>query len=318
MYFLEKQRVSQDVRDGLRNFDFSATQGMMFIHTTGGTHFGDDAERTGLPGLARAVRQLNQESQEDLQVDFAASSIGSLNDDFLQNVHAAARGEDMITRANLASSKAKSGFFKPPSKSSNASMGIRDKVRIYFPTHDTVTSSRAGAAGTICLNRKWFESASFPRTAFRDYRSTRSGLLSHNKILYARGKKGGEASRPQNLAWAYVGSANMSESAWGKLVYDKKEKAWKISCRNWECGVLLPVPEEKLGPQQGATGPIKQEADEDSETESEDESSGKDVPREVDDIVGIDVFDDVVQPPFEIPGARYGGKQPWFFLESNR
>lgn len=322
LYFLKRQGVDKDVRNGILNFDFSATQDIMFIHTTGGTHYDEDAERTGLLGLARAVRQLKLDCQEDLQIDIAASSIGSLNDDYLRNVHAAARGADMIQRANAASSKAKADFFKPATKSPSESVGIREKVRIYFPTHETVTSSIAGAAGTICLNRKWFESDTFPRTSFRDYRSTRSGLLSHNKILYARGKTEGHDGT-KDIAWAYVGSANMSESAWGKLVYDKKEKTWKISCRNWECGVLLPVPQEKLAPRNKAISlkeTIKKEKieGEDSETESEEEQVSVKPDSKNEGTVGIDVFDGVVRPPFEIPGPRYGGQQPWYFLESKR
>ncbi|KAF2486311.1 tyrosyl-DNA phosphodiesterase I, partial [Neohortaea acidophila] len=191
LYFLRRQQLDRDVREGLLNFDFSATEGMMFVHTVGGSHFDDEAERTGLSGLAHAVRQLGLESQDGLQVDFAASSIGSLNDDFLKTVHAAARGEDMIARAETATTttKPKADFFKPSTtttprpRTAAATQDIRDLLRIYFPTHNTVTASKAGSAGTICLNRKWFESEKFPRTCFRDYRSTRTGLLSHNKIL---------------------------------------------------------------------------------------------------------------------------------------
>ena len=44
-------------------------------------------------------------------------------------------------------------------------------------------------------------------------------------------------SRP----WTYVGSANCSESAWGKLVKEKTTTLPKLNCRNWECGVIVPV-----------------------------------------------------------------------------
>ena len=133
-------------------------------------------------------------------------------------------------------------------------------------------------------------------------------------------------------------------------MYGKKEKAWKIVCRNWECGVLLPVAEQKLADFNGVTeGVVKKEDGgkangEDSETESEDEafpngtvqSKRKKVeaddsetesegetetkgkrPRS-DDLVGIEVFKDLVEPPFEIPGAEYDGKQPWYFLEQHQ
>lgn len=290
MYFVQKQGLPQDAMDGILNFDFSATKDIAFVHTVGGMLYGDEAQRTGLPGLAQAVRQHGL-TTTDLDIDFAASSMGSLKDEFLKNVQAAAKGENMIERAEAATSKTKSSFFQIK-KSAPDEHSIRDKVRLYFPTHETVTSSTAGGAGTICLNRKWFEDMTFPRRCFRDYISTRPGLLSHNKILYARGVRnsdedGDEASSAsEKVAWAYVGSANMSESAWGKLVYDRKEKKWKLNCKNWECGVLLPVKTEGAGVEAGKEG-----------------------------VVDMNVFKNFVEPPFMYPGLEYEGREPWYFME---
>lgn len=46
----------------------------------------------------------------------------------------------------------------------------------------------------------------------RDCQSRREGLLMHNKMLFVRSQKSQKS--PQPIAWAYVGSANLSESAW--------------------------------------------------------------------------------------------------------
>ena len=231
MHFLEKQGLDRDVRDGVLNFDFAATTHMAFVHTVGGISWRDDAERTGFLGLSSAVRQLGLRT-DDVEIDFAASSIGSLNNDQLHNIHSAARGENIIARSTATVAKPKADFFKQLATGPATKLvSVRDKVRIYFPTHETVTASIAGAAGSICISRKYYENMPFPRSCFRDYVSVRSGLLSHNKILYARGKRR-EGLALKDVAWVYVGSANMSESAWGKLVYDKKEKAWKLNCRN--------------------------------------------------------------------------------------
>jgi len=281
LFFCQRQGIDQDVRDGVLDFDFGATAKTAFVHTVGGVSYGANAERTGLPGLAKAVRDLDIGST-DPEIDFAASSIGSLNDDFLHHVQAAASGQDMVKRAEAAVSAAKSSFFQAKTKSPS-DHSIRDKIRLYFPTQETVTSSKAGAVGTICLSRKWFEAMTFPRRCFRDYISTRHGLLSHNKILYTRGVRK-EGDEEEKVAWAYIGSSNMSESAWGKLVYDKKAKEWKLNCRNWECGVLLPV------------------------DVSANEGKG---------VVGMDVFDDVLEPPFMYPGLEYEDREPWYFQEKN-
>ncbi|KAK0281450.1 hypothetical protein LTS00_012454 [Friedmanniomyces endolithicus] len=362
LFFLEQQALDQDIRDGVLNFDFSATTRMRFVHTTGGTFHGDEAARTGLLGLSRAVRDLNLQTAADLHLDFAASSIGSLHDEFLRSLHSAARGEDLIASAEATAQKAKTGFFQPPAARPKttakvapaAVVGIRDLFRIYFPTRATVQASTAQAAGTICLSRKWYENMSFPRSVFRDYVSVRKGLLSHNKILYARGRQqqqlsqgqsqgqgqgqgagrgqdGVEAApaRPRDVAWAYVGSANLSESAWGKLSFDKKAKGWKVGCRNWECGVLLPVPEERL---RGATARegkveravVKKESvegeGEDSETESDDDGEGDfgEGVGEREQVMGMEVFDGLAKPPFECPSREYEGREPWYFQERMR
>ena len=62
---------------------------------------------------------------------------------------------------------------------------VRENFRIYFPTHDTVKSSKAGFAGTICFQSKWYNSQAFPRHAMRDCKSTRAGLLMHNKVRHS-------------------------------------------------------------------------------------------------------------------------------------
>ena len=157
----------------------------------------------------------------------------------------------------------------------------------------------------------------FPRVCFRDYVSTRKGLLSHNKILYARGKRTIDTNQAsKDIAWVYVGSANMSESAWGKLVYDKKEKAWKINCRNWECGVLLPVPAEAL---QSSQPKVDQKLeDSGSETESESESLTTDAAIDADALVGMEVFNGLVDLPFEHPAHAFNGREPGYFQEQQR
>ncbi|KAK0288337.1 hypothetical protein LTR91_021900 [Friedmanniomyces endolithicus] len=356
LFFLEQQTLDQDILSGILNFDFAATAHMRFVHTAGGTFFGGQAQRTGLLGLSRAVRDLDLPTAADLHLDFAASSIGSLNDDFLRSLHSAARGEDLIAIAEATSKQSKAQFFQPPAAkpttkttaataaaaSAAAVVGIRDLFRIYFPTRATVAASTAGAAGTICLSRKWYENMSFPRSVFRDYVSVRKGLLSHNKILYARGKQQrrqltgedldgngdgdgvGEVGR--DVAWVYVGSANMSESAWGKLSFDKKAKGWKLGCRNWECGVLLPVSSEKLlevrRAEGGAVQKVKREKveGEDSETESDDdgERDGGERVGKGGHMVGMEVFDELVKPPFVYPGREYEGREPWYFQERMR
>lgn len=67
----------------------------------------------------------------------------------------------------------------------------------------------------------------------------------------------------------------------GRLVKDRTTKEPKLNCRNWECGVMVPVPAEH-----GGRGPL-----------------------------GMDVFQGHVPVPMETPGDKYGDKRPWFYSD---
>lgn len=91
-----------------------------------------------------------------------------------------------------------------------------------------------------------------------------------------------------------MGSANLSESAWGRLVQDRTTKQPKLNCRNWECGVLVPILDKD--------NPLDKVPDNDS---------GK---RATESADMLDVFRDTVPVPMTVPGQRYGpGLKPWFF-----
>lgn len=344
-FFLRKMGCEDDILEGVLNFNFSNTKHLAFVHSIGASaHYGEDMERTGYVGLSKAVRELNSSlecsmsSTSNLHIDYVASSIGSLNDAFLTIIHNAARGEDATVTP-----KSLSGLAPKPFQNTTSTINIRDRFRTYYPLHSTVTSSKAGSAGTICLKSDWWKGAPFPRGCFRDYRSKRPGVLSHNKILYARGVN----DKGQQVAWQYVGSANLSESAWGKLSWDKKRKEWKLGCRNWECGVIVPVSmqEPTSGEQETKSKEPEvvvlsddEDEDQDAETESENEddstdSEGGDTTKNVvkgeaknvtrssknksnpvearAEVPGMEVFG-TENIPFEYPGAGYDGKDPWF------
>ena len=113
---------------------------------------------------------------------------------------------------------------------------LRDHMRVYFPSEKTIDQSRGGRdvrttypaeqairqwmeltelkqnAGTIFFMSRWWDQTAFPKAVLRDCRSKRAGLLMHNKVFYVRQKSSSASSTPSGFA--YVGSANMSESAW--------------------------------------------------------------------------------------------------------
>lgn len=256
-YFLEKQSLPQTVLSGLERFDWSATGPYAFVHSVGGISYSTSAARTGLTGLSSAVRQLGLTSTKT-QVDMCASSVGALTDAKLSNLHAAARGD-----FNIPFSASGRATIFPQS----ATVDIKSSFRLYFPTHDYVASSPRGGVdngGTIWFNRNHYEKPTFPKSAFREFKSTRGHLLSHCKMLFVRGvstpasdpangtsklfKKKSDTPNAEQVAYVYAGSANCSDAAWGTLVAEKKAGPNKgqlhMTCNNWECGVLIPI----LGP----------------------------------------------------------------------
>ncbi|KAH7132477.1 tyrosyl-DNA phosphodiesterase-domain-containing protein [Dendryphion nanum] len=260
--FLEAQNIDPVVTKGVLKFDFSSTQKIEFVHSIPGHLTEQYSGRTGLPGLSTAVRRLGLDHVQDLQLDYATSSLGALKESTLRQLYRASRGERSLL-INDTQSK------------------VLENVRVYYPTNDAVAQSTGGpdCGGIITLGRKDYDNDAFPKSCLRQHVSNRPGLLSHNKILLARGCK--QDGKP--FAWVYVGSANLSESAWGSQRILKSGKEGKFTIRNWESGVLVPVADSAFeGVKSGEVPPLS-------------------------------VFKDTIEIPFECPGEGFGNKQPWFF-----
>jgi hypothetical protein len=105
-------------------------------------------------------------------------------------------------------------------------------------------------------------------------------------------------------AWAYVGSANLSESAWGRLVKDGTTKQPKLNIRNWECGIVIPVP---MPMQHQHSGCTKTQGKEKKADKWADESQAGPP--------SMDVFLDVIPVPMIVPGEEYGGGRPWLYTQ---
>ena len=286
LYFLDAMGMDDDVKEGMLKFDFAKTGNLGFVHTIGGAHLGEHSKRTGYLSLSHTVRTLGIQTEDPVEIDFTTSSVGSLNEAFLKTIHNAAKGqEDGNSKAAANGKRPKSNFFAKTSEAKNkSSPNAEECFKIYFPTEDTVLKSTGGPqnGGTICFQSKWYDAPAFPKYRLRDYQSTRKGLLSHNKIMYVRGKRQKDDGSRVPMAWAYVGSANLSESAWGKVVTDKATKQPKLNARNWECGVVMQVPLD------GNDG------------------TGEDL--------SMNVFKDTIGLPFTWPAEEYGARRPWFFM----
>lgn len=89
----------------------------------------------------------------------------------------------------------------------------------------------------------------------------------------------------------------------GRLVQDRTTKSPKLNCRNWECGVVVPVlPEDEDATfQSKGKGKAPEEGDIDAESPT-----------------SLGIFKDTIPVPMVLPGRKYadGGLKPWYFMES--
>ncbi|KAL6887075.1 phospholipase D/nuclease [Trichoderma evansii] len=226
VYFLQATGVGEKMVASLANYDFSRTADIAFVHTI--------------------VADLGLAASDPVDVDLVALCVARSveptdGDD----------GIDEFKKQGSASSRSSARMPTEATKTTTTVTSqeqlLRERFRIYFPTDHTVSNSRGGrnAGGTICVQAKWWRSPTFPRELVRDVIS-RDRLLMHSKMIFVRRRVGdSQAVIRQSPGWAYVGSANLSESAWGRLSKDRSTGGIKLNCRNWECGVIIPVPESK-------------------------------------------------------------------------
>ena len=190
IYFLEAMGLEHSIIDSIYNFDFTATTDLGFIHSIGGEHSGESWQRTGYCGLGQAVKRLGLGTEKSLHIDFVTSSLGALNDDFLVMLYLSAQGDNGLKEYRWRNPPVVSKKKKVPQQDSQPVDNsrerllshLRDRFSVYFPTHNTVKSSLAGSAGTICFRSNWYNSPSFPREVLRDCKSVRPGMLMHNKV----------------------------------------------------------------------------------------------------------------------------------------
>ncbi|KAJ5205467.1 Tyrosyl-DNA phosphodiesterase [Penicillium cf. griseofulvum] len=292
VYFLQASELHRNIIKKLDDFDFSETKRYAFVHTVGGTNTEDKWQRTGFSGLGRAVKTLGLETKAPINVDYVASSLGNINTPFLRSIYLACKGDNALLDYELRTANKRDTALVTAHNRE-----CLDHFRIYFPSDATVRevhNNPKHAIGTICFNPAWWSGANFPRDTLRDCVSER-GVLMHNKLAFVHPST--PIDMPDNKecrGWAYVGSANLSESAWGRIVKDPKTKLLKMNCRNWECGVLVPIINEKKS------------GEKDKAAETQGTVPSAPLPAEV--------FGDTVPVPMRVPAVPLTeNRKPFFF-----
>ncbi|KAJ5545460.1 hypothetical protein N7535_006154 [Penicillium sp. DV-2018c] len=296
VYFLESSDLHPKIIKKLENYNFSETKRYAFVHSIGGANMGDRWRRTGFSGLSRAIKTLGLETKSPIDIDYVTSSLGSVNIHLLLSIYLASQGHDAELGYDLRTNKKMGQSVEKYSKE------CLDRFRIYFPSEQTVRAAHENpsqTAGTICFNQSFWTRPGFPQASLRDCVSER-GVLMHNKLLYAHPST--PIEMPDNKecrGWAYVGSANLSESAWGRLVKDTSTKGLKMNCRNWECGVVVPIITEK------------------TDDSVQQEGKGKEKEKEVtptSNPLPVEVYKDVIPVPMKLPAIPLSQQRKPFFL----
>jgi hypothetical protein len=88
------------------------------------------------------VSALNLKASDDIEIDYVAPSLGSVNNDLINAIYYAAQGDDGLKEYCQRTAKGRTNR----AGTSEDTMGpkLKDGFRIYFPSHDTVAQSRGG------------------------------------------------------------------------------------------------------------------------------------------------------------------------------
>ncbi|KAJ5280032.1 hypothetical protein N7478_005404 [Penicillium angulare] len=319
VHFLKASTLNENVIAKMDKFDFTETKRYAFVHTIGGTNGPNSEEswrRTGYCGLGRAVSHLGLRSFSPINIDFVASSIGSLNDEFLRAMYLSCKGDDGLAeyamRYNNSSSVSQSAN-NHHRHMMKAGDEWRDRFRVYFPSDKTARRAHQHpeeTAGTVCFQSKWWKAAKFPKHVLRDCVSHKTVLM-HNKLAFVWPSEPIALENNQECkGWAYIGSANLSESAWGRLVKDRTENKPKLNCRNWESGVLVPI----ITPIDTASDSGKRSESSFSEGTLQ-VGSESSTPKIEASNLPTEIFQGTVPVPMKVPApALSQSRPPWFFM----
>jgi len=204
----------------------------------------------------RVIQDLGLDNPTHLELDYSGSSINSLTTTLLQQLYAAGSGLEPSHPVPVHT--------------------VHAHVRVYYPSKRSVHASNGGvAAGShFFLRERHWRSLACPRACVRQLEPLRRGLLSHQKLLFARGRRGDGSC----FAWVYIGSANPTSAAWGRLTRHG------ISINNHECGIVACVPANQLRFADATPLP------------------------------SIASFDQLLPVPFAYPGQLFSSHEPpWFF-----
>lgn len=198
------------------------------------------AEQYGLSRLRKVVKHLGlglgDKAEDEVRLDICTASVGNISERWLTAFHKCAMGQEEI------------GVVAPEDEEEDDGGDLAEKMRLFCPSVDEVRNASADsqdAASNIgCHLRPWDKPPRAVKRIFQRYRSNDTGRLFHQKLIMAYDPRKPEDETPY---YVYVGSSNLSQSAWGSVAEDKKKGGNLGTCdtkltgvSNFECGVVIP------------------------------------------------------------------------------
>ena len=204
-------------------------------------------EELGIGRLGKLVREILDEKMVEVDIEAQGSSMGSYSPRWLQQFHLLCTGADYkrylplpvgakAIKAWASATKCKESEQWPP-------------VRLLFPCESWVkTQSVEGTNGALTFfgKKKVSIEKGFIKLIHQPV-SLRGNIMMHHKAIIAI-KKGSEqiscsdGGNENDIAgWAYMGSHNLTQAAWGNISLGKKGGEVQLSINNWELGIIVPM-----------------------------------------------------------------------------
>lgn len=206
-------------------------------------------EELGIGRLGLVVREILGDKMLEVDVEAQGSSMGSYSPRWLQQFHLICTGADYkkhlplpagakAVKAWASATKCKESEQWPP-------------IRLLFPTDSWVkTQSVEGVNGALTFfgKKKVSIEKGFIKLLHQPV-SLRGNIMMHHKAIVAI-KKGCEYAAHSDekdlVGWAYMGSHNLTQAAWGNISSGKKGGEVQLSINNWELGVVVPISSNDL------------------------------------------------------------------------
>ncbi|GAA6064373.1 hypothetical protein JCM10212_000482, partial [Sporobolomyces blumeae] len=262
----------------LKNYDFARSRDVRLVHSLQGKYIEPEKfdQGGGLASLAKAVASLGFRSGGTWEIEATGSSIGRYTTTWLAQFLASCSGLHPTTYFTPCVSRPMSLWPSSLGIPSSKVHLTRETfpLKVVFPTHREVEESHngIGGGGTIFCPTKNWNDPKFPKDLFWKGQSKRDKVAAHTKmrefLLPLRASRCTEARQdltsvrlrpdavlakhipgpldqsttadpPVHEGYIYIGSHNLTPSAWGAL--QKGSEGPQLAVNNYELGVIVPI-----------------------------------------------------------------------------